>query len=166
MERIVYRQSTVCLIILLITFALSGCEEVKKTGGKKLFIRGRDLVRAGRYEEAIGPLTQFQREHPRAELASNAGLYLGKAYLALGRFDEARIAWGNTMKDYPGSLEEHKCRYKLALLKYLEGDTEEALKLFKAMAEDPDGPLAAEALAFASYIERRSDAKKAADPYR
>ncbi len=147
------------LILGSCLFMLPGCGAARSQNNA-LFKQGRDLVRTGRYEEAIAPLTQFQREQPHAELASNAGLYLGKAYLALGRFDEARTAWGDTVENYPNSLEGHKCRYKLAFLSFMEGDTQSALDQFTALADAPDGPLAPEALAFRTFLEKQGNAER------
>ncbi len=136
--------------------AAAGCVPAN-SADNTLFEKGRDRVRAGDYEAALAPLTRFQEEQPRAKLASNAGLYLGKAYLALGRLDEARTAWRNTVERYPASLEGHKCRYKLGMLAFLEGNSTEALERFTALAESPDGPLAPEALAFKRFIEQGQD---------
>ena len=134
----------------------SACSRDER-GGNTSFHRGRDLVRSGQYEEAIAPLTQYLEQHHDGEHASRAGLYLGKAHVALGDFDGAREAWGRTVRDYPGSLEEHKCRYKLAYLAFIEGDDADAYAQFSVLADNPDGPLAAEATAFRDCLDRRGE---------
>ena len=145
--------ATISMVVFL-PMVLTGCQK-KQSREEALFRQGRDLVRSGHYAEAIEPLERFQREHPHAPLASNAGLFLGKAFLALGRFEEAQNAWQRTIQHYPGSLEDHKCRYKLAMLALLQENETDALHRFASLAEAPDGPLAAEATAFRTYLENR-----------
>ena len=110
----------------------------------------REEVCAGRYEAAIPKLKAY-----RGPEESRAGLFLGKAYAATGDYAAARAAWEAVVRNHPGSLEDHKCRYKLAWLSFIEGDEAEALASFESLASEPDGPLAAEATAFAAYLRER-----------
>lgn len=117
-----------------------------------LFKEGRSLVTQGRYAHAVPTLEQYLREHPRGKHASRAGLFLGKAHLGLGQWDEAAAAFTLTIERYPQSLEAHKARYKLAVVALLRGDTADARDRFAAMARSPDGPLAPEAKAAAEFL--------------
>jgi len=148
-----------------VTLATSaGCHRAGAAAGgdQDDFHNGRTLVCEGKYREAIAPLEKYQREQPRGKNASRAGLFLGKAHLALEDHAAARQAFDATIKDYPDSLEAHKCRYKLGLLDLLEGKDDEALVRFEALANQPDGPLAAEALAWTRHL--KAGAKAAPKP--
>ena len=133
--------------------ALCGCQS-KIAEQKDQFIQGREAVCSGRYEAAVPLLEAYLREFPTGEFASRAGLFLGKAHIALGNYSKARAAWQDTIDRFPETLEGHKCRYKLAVLALVQGHTADAQARFAAMAGAPDGPLAAEAGALAAYLKR------------
>ncbi|MEQ8767453.1 MAG: tetratricopeptide repeat protein [Planctomycetota bacterium] len=114
---------------------------------------GRDLVIAGRYSEAILALEHDLERDPRSPRASRAWLFLGKAHLALGNLEDAESAFRSAVREFPSSLEAHKSQYKLALIALIRGDREAARRGFEALAQSPDGPLAAEATAMARHLE-------------
>lgn len=132
---------------LVAALLLPGC------GGQDRFDVARRDVCEGRYAEAVDTLKNY-----RGPEGSRAGLFLGKAYLALGDVAEARAAWEQTRQDFPTSVEAHKCRYKLAMLDMLSGDDEAAAAAFRAMGDAPDGPLAAEATAMADFLDAPPEA--------
>lgn len=142
------------LIPVVLAAALSCGQNAPGAVGRNSF-PGRDLVSAGRYEEAVTVLARSFADEPDAAHASRVGLFLGKAHLALGHVGEARDAFQATIRRYPDSLEAHKSRYKLALIDLIEGDEPGALESFRAMSERPDGPLAAEATAMTRYLAER-----------
>ena len=119
-------------LLLMMIFLVHGCRNNDEE--KTLFFSGRTLVTEGRYNDAIPLLNQYMAEHPNGNYASRAGLFLGKSHLALESFGEARNAWQMVIDNYPKSLEAHKSAYKLAILDFLQGDTEEALAQFKKLS--------------------------------
>ena len=94
--------------VVLVLLSL-GC--VMQQGNRDSFGSIRQLVCDGQYEKAIPKLKAYQGRH-----ASRAGLFLGKAYLALGDLKMARQAFEDTVRKFPKTLEGHKCRYKLAMV--------------------------------------------------
>ena len=133
-------------VIPLLSLIISiGCAQHASSGQ---FESIRQLVCEGRYADAIPRLEAYNGRHQ-----SRAGLFLGKAHLGLGDFKKSRQAFSDTVRDFPESLEAHKCRYKLALLCLLQGDSESAKKQFSELSAPPDGPLVAEAAAMAEFIE-------------
>jgi len=140
------------LLALLVIATAIGCDAISHKHGKAMFQQGRDLVVTGRYRAAVPILNQYLHLHPRGKHASRAGLFLGKAYLALGDIAKAREAWSQTSQNFPTTLEGHKCRYKLALLLMLEGERDKAAAAFGQLADAPDGPLAAEATAMKKFL--------------
>jgi|GEM_PF-2136271 len=123
------------------------------SGEKALFKEGRTLVTQGRYEQAIPVLEELLRQYPRGPHASRACFFLAKARVGTGELDLARELFQRTLRDYPDSLEAHKSRYKIGLVRLWQGRTGEALEIFRDMAARPDGPLAPEAGAMATYLE-------------
>lgn len=134
--------------ILVAAALVIGCSKGQGSShARDSFLHCRHMVNSGQYPEAVTCLHSHASEFPNSKFASRAGLFLGKAHVAQGHFDEARQAWQSVLDRYPSSLEGHKVRYKLAVLLMLEGKRSEALAAFQAMADTPDGPLAAEASA-------------------
>ena len=72
--------------------------------------------------------------------------------MALGDFAAARKAFETTSRDFVGSDESQKCKYKLAMLALIEGDEKGAQERFEKLAANPNGPLAAEATAMSKYL--------------
>ena len=139
-----------------------GCGQNASTQGKKDFA-GRTLVVQGKYKEAIPVLKEYLRDHRRGKFASRAGLFPGKAHLGLEQFETAKQAFQKTTSDYPNSLEAHKSRYKLAIIALLQDQTDGASRQFQQLSNRPDGPLAAEAMAFAAYLRKRNQEEGEAD---
>lgn len=139
-------------IVCVIAVAGINCDIVAPKQGNKLFHEGRGLVVTGQYSAAIPVLSKYMHLHPSGKHASRAGLFLGKAYLALGHTTKAAEIWALTAKNHPATLEGHKCRYKLALLLMLNGDREKAAEAFGRLADSPDGPLAPEAEAMRTFL--------------
>jgi len=133
------------LVPLLILMSMAGCGQRSQS---ESFESIRRLVCEGRHAEAIPRLEAYKGRHQ-----SRAGLFLGKAHLGLGDLDQARKSFSDTIRDFPDSLEAHKCRYKLALLALLDGDSEAAKVQFADLSNEANGPLVAEAKAMAEYLE-------------
>jgi TolA-binding protein len=142
------------LLFIACAIAVIGinCDPVAPKRGNKLFHEGRGLVITGQYSGAVPVLSKYMHLHPSGKHASRAGLFLGKAYLALGNTTKAAEIWSLTAKNYPATLEGHKCRYKLALLLMLTGEREKAAEAFGRLANSPDGPLAPEAEALRRFL--------------
>ncbi|MEQ8791168.1 MAG: tetratricopeptide repeat protein [Pirellulaceae bacterium] len=140
--------------------ASTGCQNAGAAADAKQddFSNGRALACEGKYQQAIAPLEKYLREQPRGKNASRAGLFLGKAHLALEDFPAAKKAFQMTIDNYATSLEAHKSKYKLAMIALLEGDHNDALARFTSLVDKPDGPLAAEALAWSRHLKAQAKA--------
>lgn len=146
-------------ILLLSCLFAAGCNSGRNASPNSDFDQGRSLVVAGKYAEAIPVLRRYLKEDPQGKHASRAGLFLGKAHLALGDIEAARQAFDDTHRNYPDSLESHKSKYKLAMISLLSGDRQDALERFQQLAQAPDGPLAAEATAMAEFLRQQPAAE-------
>ena len=142
--------TTWCVLGTAVLIAACGRTGPKPAGA---FDQARELVTQARYQQAIPLLSDFRRRYPTSPDASRAGLFLGKAHLALGDFEEAKKEFQHTIQTYPQSLEAHKCRYKLALVAMLEGSPQRAVELFRKLTDKPAGPLVPEATAMVRYLE-------------
>jgi TolA-binding protein len=157
MLRALAKVGTLCLVCALL-IAAGGCRE-KDRGEQALFLNGRALVTQGRYQQAIPVLERYLAEFSGGSYASRAGLFLGKSHLGLDDLEAAELAFQQTLRNYPQSLEAHKSRYKLALIALLRGDRDDALRRFGELADAPDGPLAPEAAAVRRHLQRPDEAR-------
>lgn len=146
------------LLALLLAVSLAGCKSASGEG-KDVFKEGQALVEAGQYEQAIPVLRGYLTDSPRGEKAAKAGLFLAKAQMALQRWPDARATLDKVIAEHPGTLEAHKCRYKLGLVSLFSGDRADALKRFADMADHPDGSLASDAAAMRKWLEQGGAAK-------
>ena len=133
------------LVLALVVPVIAGCAASESTDFESL----RQLVCESRFQEAIPKLKAYSGIHE-----ARARLFLGKAWMGLGEYAKAAKVFESGIRDFPLTLEAHKCRYKLALVAYLQGDIELAEQQFRLLAELKDGPLVAEAVAFAKRLSR------------
>jgi tetratricopeptide (TPR) repeat protein len=65
---------------------------------------GASLVLAGRPDEALPYLSQALKDHERPENRSAVAYYIGAAYEALGRREEARASFERSVREAPQGL--------------------------------------------------------------
>jgi TolA-binding protein len=145
-------------LLLAAVLILVGCQ----SGADDPFLVARRHFVKGDYAVAEKMLSQYVNQ-PGGQYASRAGLFLCKAGMARDDLPFAAKWCQWTIDNHPDSLEAHKCRYKLAVISLLQGDDELAASRFKAIADRPDGPLAAEARAMERYVRARLPVGNAAD---
>ena len=110
------------------------------------FGEGRILVMEGRFEEAIPVLEGYLQSAIGGRNRSRACLFLGKALMGLGRYEEARKLFEESLQSYPHSLEAQKYAYKIACIDSVSGDKRSARTAFAAIVADPSpGVMKAEA---------------------
>ncbi|MCO6042639.1 tetratricopeptide repeat protein [Aeoliella sp. ICT_H6.2] len=158
-----WKNSKRLVAIVAVVLGCTSCGNGAGTAERDEFLAGRQLVVDGKYKEATGPLEAFVTAHPNSKFCSRAGLFLGKAYLAQDDMPQAKKWFQWTVDNHPTTLEGHKCRYKLAMCAVLEEDYGEAGERFAALAEKPDGPLAAEATAWQRWLKKQAAAPPQAD---
>ena len=71
------------------------------------------LIASGKYEEAIGHLTDAIRENPNHPNAPAAMMRIGKCYRELGNAEEAIKYYEKTLEEYPNSNVEGQVRKAL-----------------------------------------------------
>ncbi len=142
------------MILVGISCVLGSCSRTNEKSA--LFQNGRTLVMEGRYNESLSPLQEYLSEYPEGKSASRAGLFLGKAYLALDRKKDARATFAATAAHYPDSPEAHECLYKLALVDLFDNRRAEAIRRFQQLSSQPNGTLAPEATAMVRFLALRS----------
>lgn len=144
------------LVIAAVVLGCTSCGNGAGTAERDEFLAARQLVVDGKYQEATGRLEAFVAAHPGSKFNSRAGLFLGKAYLAQDDMPQAKKWFQWTVDHHAQTLEGHKCRYKLAMCSVLEENYGDASERFAALANKPDGPLAAESTAWLRWLQKQN----------
>ncbi len=146
-----------------LTLAGCGAAPGRHPNAHQQFEAIRLKVIHGDYQASITELRAFLKDHPGSKDASRASFFIAKAWIGLGKLDEASRQFQATIASYPESEEAHKSRYKLAMIDLWQGRSAQALDAFETLAANPSGPLAPEAAGFAAYLKQRPQPPAEAD---
>ncbi|HUK55307.1 MAG TPA: tetratricopeptide repeat protein [Nitrospiria bacterium] len=123
---------------------------------------GEILFEAKRYDETLGVLKDFPGRYPKEEGATTAQKLVAHSLMQLGRFEEARQAYRQTLALLPPSDTKGRQEiadllaaavYKQAESRQRENRPEEAVRLYEDVAEEaPRSELAPQALFEAGQI--------------
>lgn len=96
---------------------------------------GLELLKVGKYHEALTSFRLAQRDSPTDEAVSQQ---IAITYTRIGMTDEAKKTYRSVLARDPGAAGAH---YGLAFLILREGRAEEAVEHLRAfLAQPPDGP--------------------------
>ncbi len=99
---------------------------------------GLELLKVGKYHEALTSFRLAQRESPDDAAVSQQ---IAITYTRIGMTDEAKKTYRSVLERDPGAAGAH---YGLAFLMLREGRQDEAVKHLRAfLAQPPEGPEAA-----------------------
>jgi tol-pal system protein YbgF len=82
-------------------------------GDQVAYQQALDVLKAGRYADAIAMLRQFVTAYPRSNLADNAEYWLGEAYYVQRDFPNAATAFRTVGEQWPGSRKAADAQVKL-----------------------------------------------------
>lgn len=107
-----------------------------------------DLLKNGRYDEAVVAFGEFHARNPQHELAPNSLYWLGEAHYVRRDYAAALAAFEGLMRDYPGTRKAPDALLKAG---YCQFEMKQAVAaratLNRVVQEFPDSPAAAEAKA-------------------
>ncbi len=105
------------------------------------------LFNQGFYDDAISEFRELVRAYPRETRAAKAQLHIGMAYFQLKKFDQALVAYDETLQTYPESDVKCSALYKKGQTLVELKNTAEAGKVFQSVVKECPGtdeaPLAA-----------------------
>lgn len=106
---------------------------------REAYERAFDVIRAGRYDEAIAAFRGFLSRYPSGAYSANAQYWLGEANYVTRRFDEAATEFGKVMQFYPDSAKAADALLKLGFSQYELQNWDDARRtLDRVVAEFPD----------------------------
>ena len=77
-----------------------------------------NLLKQGRFSDAIKGFKAFLKRYPQSSLASNAEFWTGEAYYQTSDFDTALATFKKVLKDYPKSNKVPDATLKVGLCQY------------------------------------------------
>lgn len=101
-----------------------------------------ELVKAGRYDEAIGSLRDFLARYPGSEYSANAQYWLGEANYVSRRFDAAAQEFEKVVSLYPDSGKASDAMLKLGFSFYELQQWGRASEVLKRVVEQYPGSTA------------------------
>jgi tol-pal system protein YbgF len=94
--------------------AAGGGDNAERDSYQKAF----DLMKAGRYDEAIAAFRGFLARYPDGEYSANAQYWVGESNYVLRRFDEAAAEFGKVIDFFPDSGKAPDALLKLGFSQY------------------------------------------------
>ncbi|KFI24009.1 tol-pal system protein YbgF [Nitrosococcus oceani] len=119
--------------VLSLEAAEEVAEEVLIDSGKQVYQAALELLKEGRYEEAIAAFNQFPRQYPDSRYRPNAQYWLGEARYMLGDFNAAVGAFQALVEQYPESAKVPDAMLKQGLAYYELAQWEQAKAQFQAV---------------------------------
>jgi len=77
-----------------------------------------NLLKQGRFSDAIKGFKGFHKQYPQSSLGSNAAFWTGEAYYQMSDFDTALATFKKVLKDYPQSNKLPDATLKVGLCQY------------------------------------------------
>jgi tol-pal system protein YbgF len=85
---------------------------------RQAYERAFDIIKAGRYDEAITEFRSFLSRYPGSTYSANAQYWLGEANYVMRRFEEAADEFAKVLKFYPDSAKAADAMLKLGFSQY------------------------------------------------
>lgn len=99
---------------------------------KAAYQAAHNLLKSGKYQEAIGGYQDFLKQYPNGTYAPEAQYWLGEAWYVLGNYPSALQAYQAVLDNYPQSRRIPGARLKIG---YVYGDLKESDKARQALTE-------------------------------
>jgi tol-pal system protein YbgF len=82
------------------------------------YLQSLNLLKSGKYPDAIASLQQFLTTYPKSDLADNAEYWLGEGYYVTGDFPKAAMAFHTVLDQWPMSGKAPDALLKLGYTQY------------------------------------------------
>lgn len=111
--------------------ATAPAPEQEQTAYQKAF----DLLKAGRYDDAIAAFRDMLATYPNGQLSDNAQYWMGEANFAARRFREAADEFGKVIANYPQSPKVPDALLKLGFSHYELSDWSAARQTLERLTQ-------------------------------
>lgn len=101
------------------TASITQAPSAVDAGGEQAAYRAAsDLLRIGRYEDAVAGFQAQLRQYPGGNLADNAQYWIGEAYYVTRQFDRALVEFQRVAAEYPQSPKAADALLKVGYIQY------------------------------------------------
>jgi hypothetical protein len=115
-------QSGLILLLFMLVFLVAAAGEDSAGREVKLFNRGYESYLSYQPEKAVGEFTSFLKEFPDSSARDAALYWLGKSYMQMKSFGEARRVFLEIKQNFPGSPYLSHAESELTIISSLEVD--------------------------------------------
>ncbi len=123
--------------------------------GKHAYTKAFNLLKQGKYREAITALKAFQKSYPNSTYGVNAQYWLGEAHSVTRDYKTALSAFQSVVNNYPKSNKVEGAMLKIGYTYYEMGDWVSAKVSLEAVINNyPDKPVARKAKERLERIKR------------
>ena len=95
-----------------------------------------NLLKDGRFADAIKGYNSFLKQYPTSPLASNAVFWTGEAYYQMSDFDSALASFKKVVKDYPGSAKVSDAMLKIGYCQYEQQQWKSARQTLNSVVQN------------------------------
>ena len=95
-----------------------------------------NLLKDGRFTDAIKGYNAFLKQYPASPLASNAVFWTGEAYYQMSDFDSALASFKKVVKDYPGSAKVSDAMLKIGYCQYEQQQWKSARQTLNSVVQN------------------------------
>jgi tol-pal system protein YbgF len=95
-----------------------------------------NLLKDGRFADAIKGYNAFLKQYPSSPLASNAVFWTGEAYYQMSDFDSALASFKKVVKDYPGSAKVSDAMLKIGYCQYEQQQWKSARQTLNSVVQN------------------------------
>ncbi|MGH8283959.1 MAG: tol-pal system protein YbgF [Gammaproteobacteria bacterium] len=102
-------------------------------GDQAAYQQNFNLLKQGRYEDAINGFTNFIQQYPQSPLVPNAEFWMGEAHYQMSDFQGALVNYQAVVQGYPNSGKASAALLKIGYSQYEMGNYETARKTLESV---------------------------------
>ncbi|HNQ04774.1 MAG TPA: tol-pal system protein YbgF [Thiobacillaceae bacterium] len=104
-------------------------------GEARAYESAYQMVKAGRYKEAVLALQAFVKAYPKSGLVPNAHYWTGFSYVGMSDFESAELSYQHLIDEYPNSAKAADAMLSLARAQVQMNKRAEAMGTLERLAE-------------------------------
>ncbi|MGA9851738.1 MAG: tol-pal system protein YbgF [Gammaproteobacteria bacterium] len=109
------------------------------SGDQAAYQQNFNLLKQGRYEDAINGFTNFIQQYPQSSLVPNAEFWMGEAHYQMSDFQGALVNYQAVVQGYPNSTKAPDALLKTGYSQYEMGNYKAARKTLESVISQYPG---------------------------
>jgi tol-pal system protein YbgF len=117
----------------------AGSSAATANGDQAAYQQNFNLLKQGRYEDAISGFTDFIQQYPQSPLVPNAEFWMGEAHYQMSDFQGALVNYQAVVQGYPNSNKAPDALLKIGYSQYGMGNYKSARKTLDSVIRQYPG---------------------------